>query len=75
MKKNELTKLRNKKETELAKLINEKKLALAKTKAELGTGSEKNLKKVKNLKRDVAQMKTLLKEKEIISKLERKKED
>ena len=74
MKKSELTKLRNKKSQELEKIINDKKFELTKTMAELGAGLEKNLKKARMLRYDIAQTKTLLKEKELISKLKKDKE-
>lgn len=74
MKKSELTKLRNKKSQELEKIINDKKFELTKTMAELAAGSEKNLKKARMLRHDIAQTKTLLKENELISKLKKDKE-
>lgn len=73
MKKGELTKLRTKKETELRKLVSDKKLLLARVIADVKASREKNLKKAKNLRRDIAQILTIFREKELIEQ-ERKTE-
>lgn len=66
MKKKDLQALKSKSIKELRKMVLDKKKeaneAFIKTKA----GQEKNLKKVKNLRKDIAQILTLIKEKEII---------
>lgn len=66
MKKNELTKLRNKDIEELKKITQDKKLELAKVFTDIKAGREKNLKKSKNLRCDIAQVLTIVKEKELI---------
>ena len=74
MKKKDLQSLRSKSIEDLRKMVSEKKdeanEAFLKTKA----GQEKNLKKVKNLRTDIAQILTLIKEKEIIEEKEETKE-
>lgn len=72
MKTIELKNLRNKKVDELKKLVGEKRLEVAKTRAKIAAGQEKNLKKAKNLKKELVQALTLIKEMEIVSKLESK---
>lgn len=66
MKKNEIEKLRTEKLKDFNKTVNEKRLELIKVKASIKTSREKNLKKAKNLRRDIAQMLTLIREKELI---------
>ena len=65
MKKNELQGLRTKGQEEAKKLLSDKKVELAKVKANLKSSSEKNLKKAKNLSRDIAQISTIVREKEL----------
>ncbi len=71
MKKNELTKLRSKKINELKKLAQDKKSELAKITAERKAVKKKKLKEAKNLRHDIAQMLTIIREKEIAENLER----
>ncbi len=68
MKKKELTNLLTKDVEYLTELIAKKRIEFTKTKAEMKVSKEKNLKKTKNLRRDLAQLLTILKEKEIIQK-------
>ena len=72
MKKTELKNLKTKKLEELKKLGKDKKLEIAKTLAKIAAGQEKNLKKAKNLKKELAQTLTFIKEMEIMKKLESK---
>lgn len=65
MKKNELTSLRTKKMTELKAGMLAKKRELSLFYAKIVSGGEKNLKKGRNIKRDIAQMLTVIKEKEL----------
>ena len=74
MKKKELTKLRDKDVKALLKLANDKKKELAEAYSKTRAGQEKNLKTAKNLKNDIAQILTLVKEKEIIASQENTKE-
>lgn len=66
MKKKELKDLRVKDYKELKKILSEKRLEVARVKADLKVSHEKNLKKAKNLSHDIAQILTIIKEKEII---------
>lgn len=63
MKKKELSEIRAKGKEELDKLVSEKKLELGKVQAELRLGRVKNVKVAKNLRRDIAQLMTILHEK------------
>lgn len=51
-------------------MLSEKKTEASKKLMEIAGGKEKNLKSVKNLRREVAQIATLIKEKSIIESLE-----
>lgn len=62
MKKKELGSLRSKSEAELNKLISEKEKDFLRLSAEIKAGKEKNLKSVKNIRRDISQLKTVLRE-------------
>lgn len=66
MKKNEKIALRAKEVGEIGKTLGEKRVELGKIIAESYGGKEKNLKKAKNLRRDIAQILTIIKEKEYI---------
>jgi len=68
MKKKDLTDLRNKKINELEKLLSKKRNELINTYAKIKAGQEKNLKKAKNIRRDVAQILTIIREKELLEK-------
>ena len=75
MKTKKLQEMRNKKEDELKKLVGAKKLELLKTQAIIKAGQEKNLKKAKNLRVEIAQLSTILKEFELDSSESEEKED
>lgn len=66
MKRKELQELRQKDKAQLLKLVREKKKELVKEAADIGLGRAKNVKAVRNLRRDIAQLMTILREKEII---------
>jgi ribosomal protein L29 len=66
MKRKDLTDYRGKKEVELAKIIADKKTELDLTRAKAKIGKEKNTSKLKVIKRDIAQILTILREKKII---------
>lgn len=68
MKKKDLTDLRNKKINELEKLLSKKRNELINTYAKIKAGQEKNLKKAKNIRRDIAQILTIIREKELLKK-------
>jgi len=74
MKKKEFAELKTKKTTELAKLLGEKKLEITQITSKIYAGREKNLKKAKNLRRDVAQIMTALSENMTKESVETKKE-
>lgn len=65
MKKKELTELRSKEVGELIKLLKDKKEKLAKLAPEIAIGKEKNLKKAAILRKEIAQILTMVREKEI----------
>lgn len=69
MKKTEFKNLKTKKIEELKKLVRPKKLEITKTLAKIAGGQEKNLKKARNLKKELAQMLTIIKEMEIVENL------
>ena len=66
MKKKDISDLRTKKLEDLLKLVSDKKKEIGKVALKIKSGEEKNLKKVKNLKLEVARILTIVKEKEII---------
>lgn len=66
MKKKDLTDLKTKEGTELTKTLKEKKGELAKVEIDIKAGKEKNVKKGNNLKRDIARLLTIMREKKIL---------
>ena len=70
MKKKDMISLRTKTAKELAKIVYEKQTEATKKKMEIMGGKEKNLKAHKNLSREIAKILTLIREKEIIEKIE-----
>jgi ribosomal protein L29 len=74
MKRKEFNDLRTKDIKTLKKLAREKKFEAEKKKMEILGGKEKNLKATNNLRHDLAQILTLVREKEIIEKLQPKEE-
>lgn len=59
---------------ELEKLALDKKLAAKKGKIEVAAGKEKNIKSAFLLRKEIARILTLIREKEILEKMEGKKE-
>jgi ribosomal protein L29 len=74
MKKNEVADLRKKELKELEKLLADKKLDFMKIQMNVKAGKEKNLKKAKNTKREIALISTLMREKEFVAQMQDKKE-
>jgi len=74
MKRKEFTELRGKDIKALSKLAFEKKVEAMKVKVAMTGGKEKNLKVYKNIRHEIAQILTLIREKEIIEKMQPKKE-
>lgn len=72
MKRKEFNDLRTKDLKALKKMAQETKLKASKKKMEIMGGKEKNLKATNNLRHDLAQILTVVREKEIIEKLEKK---
>lgn len=68
MKKNDFKNIRVKKIEELKKMVSEKKLELIKLLSNKASKGEKNLKKGRNLKKEIAQILTVVKEIEILEK-------
>lgn len=66
MKRKDLSKLKEKSKNELLKLSGNQKIELIKTVGNLKANKEKDLKKASKLKRDLAQVLTIIREKEII---------
>ena len=75
MKTEELKKLREKDTKELEGMVVEKKRELANSYANRKASNESNLKIVKNTKRDIAQILTIIREKEIVQNLKEKEEE
>jgi len=73
MKKKDVETLRGKEVAEIKKALAGKRADLIKAQVEMYGGKEKNLKKARNLRREVAQMLTIIKEREILER-ESKKE-
>jgi len=74
VKKKEFNELKGKEIEDLKKTVKTKKAELAKLGPKVIAGEEKNLKKAANLRREVAQILTLIREKEIL-KAEEKNEN
>ena len=66
MKKNDFKNMKVKKVEELRKTVSEKKTELTKLLSKKAASGEKNLKEGKNLRREIAQILTLAREKELI---------
>lgn len=64
MKKKDLKNLRDKSKNELKATVYKRKNELVATYAKIKAGQETNLKKAKNLRRDIAQILTVIREKE-----------
>lgn len=75
MKKNDLTSLRVKTVKELGKSLSDKRKELAKVSVAIVAGTEKKLKKAKNLRKDIAQLATIIKEKEIMEMIKKSEGD
>lgn len=74
MKKKDLQLIRSKSLSELYALVKGKKEELTLTYAKLKAGKVKNTSILKNLKKDIAQLLTLIKEKEIFEKISKSKD-
>lgn len=74
MKKKDLSKLKEKSIKDLRKMVEEKKKEAQETFAKIKGGQEKNVKKFKSLRKDIAQILTLIGEKQIVKKEKLKKE-
>lgn len=72
MKKKDLKSLRTKDIKELKKMVETKRSEAANSHVKRLAGQEKNLKKVKNLRREIAQLLTIIKEKELTEEVAEK---
>lgn len=72
MKKADLQSFKTKSMEDLKKLVEEKKKAAIEARLKALSGQEKNLKLVKNLRVEIARILTLIKEKSIVEKIEKK---
>ena len=68
MKKNKLVEIRKKKASEIEKMVSDKKDEIILIAAEIKVGKEKNVKAAANLKKDVAQLLTILGERNMMKK-------
>lgn len=66
MKKQDIQSLQEKSLDDLKKLVSQKKQEILKVQAEASVGKHKNVKIVWNLRRDLAQINTILRQKEIL---------
>jgi ribosomal protein L29 len=73
MKKKDYTDLKGKTVAELIKLASVKRTDAIKKKMQSLAGKEKNLKAYRNLRVEIAKILTLIKEKEIVEKIEQEK--
>ncbi|PIP57608.1 50S ribosomal protein L29 [Candidatus Woesebacteria bacterium CG22_combo_CG10-13_8_21_14_all_39_10] len=62
MKKNDFKNIKTKKVEDLKKMVSEKKLELIKLLSNKASKADKNLKKGRNLKKEIAQISTLVRE-------------
>lgn len=72
MKKKEMNEVKAKDIKEMEKILSEKKTDIMKTRAQIVASKEKNLKKIKMAKRDISQISTIIREKQIAEKLKDK---
>lgn len=75
MKKKELTDIKGKTVKDLSKLVYTKKVESKKIKMNTVSGKIKNLKEFKNLRRDIAQILTVIKEKQILEMISQVKKE
>lgn len=68
MKTKEFKSIKIKEIKELKNLVSKKKLELIKNQVKMLSGKEKNLKKIWGLKKEIAQLLTVIKEKEFLEK-------
>lgn len=74
MKKTNFSEFRSKKLEELRILLASKKIDLLKVTSEMGAGKENNPSKKRLLKSEIAQISTIIREKELIDKYEKEQE-
>lgn len=72
MKRKELLNLRNKNITDLSKSVIEKKLELVKVLAEAKVSGDKNVKKGRMLRSDIAKISTIIREKQLFEESQSK---
>lgn len=67
MKKSRLAEARNKEITELKKQLTEIQQQLTKLRLEIASGKTKNTRATKNLRKDIAQLETIIREKSVFA--------
>ena len=72
MKRKDFNELKSKQTKDLLKLSVEKKLEAKKAKMNAVSGKDKNLKVFRNIRREIAQIETLIREKQILESLQPK---
>ncbi len=72
MKKKDLIELKTKEIKGIREILSKKRLELDALMVKFTTGGEKNLKKGKNLRKEIAQIMTIIKEKELIESMKGK---
>jgi len=75
VKKKDLVSLKTKEIKELEKMAIDKKKASAEAYSKIKAGQEKNIKKVKNLRRDIAQILTVIRQKTLTGEGKEEKEN
>lgn len=73
MKKKDLIGLRNKNISELKKMVDNKRAEFYNSYASSKASGEKNVKKSKNIRHEISQILTIIREKEIIEEIEKEK--
>ena len=72
MKKQDLISIRKKEIKDLEKMVAKKRLEAIKATADIKASRDKNLKKAKNSRREIAQILTVIREKQLIQKVDEK---
>lgn len=67
MKKKDITELRSKKLEELVRQVSDKKIDLVKTHANMKVAKEKNIRKARTLRGEIAKILTIIREKQLLS--------
>jgi ribosomal protein L29 len=74
MKKRELADIRKKTLKDLIKQVDKGRADLLKEKINISAGKSKNIRRIRNVKQDIAQILTVIREKELVEELDRKQD-